>query len=98
MIKPEDQNPDLGPFDFYMLAFGELGSCRQIGMAVGPIPFTAIVEYSRLYDVGDFERFLYLIRRMDAEFLRLQMAKQDSKTSSKPPENVDGKRKFSSKN
>jgi len=42
-------------------------------MALGPIPFTAILEYSRLYDVGEsFDDFLYLIRVMDNTILELE--------------------------
>lgn len=39
-------------------------------MAVGPIPFTAIVQYSRLWDIDDdYHDFSYFIRRMDTAFL-----------------------------
>lgn len=71
--------PVIGPFRFYYDAWGELNSCRQIGMSVGPIPFTAIVEYSRLYEVGDFEEFLFLIRKMDSVFLPLVNKADDGK-------------------
>lgn len=43
-------------------------------MTVGPIPFTAIVEYSRIYELDDFEDFSYIIRRMDSTFLELNAA------------------------
>ena len=41
-------------------------------MSLGPIPFTAIAEYSRLYDVEDFEEFHYLMRAMDVTVLKLE--------------------------
>lgn len=66
---------------FYMEAFIELSSCRVSGLVLGPIPFTAIVEYSKLFYVGDFEDFHYYIRRMDNEFLRLQAEKSKSASS-----------------
>lgn len=74
-MKEEDKEPEIGPFIWYFDCFRELSSCRSIGMAVGPIPFTAVVEYSRIYGVEDFEEFLYLIRRMDDKFLELESKK-----------------------
>lgn len=41
-------------------------------MDLQPIPFTAIVEYSRIYEVGDRQEFLEIIRAMDDTFLSLQ--------------------------
>lgn len=41
---------------------------------MGPIPFTAIVDYFRIYgthDEDDFDEFLYVIRRMDNTFLEM---------------------------
>ena len=65
----------------YIDAFKELSSCRSgAGMGLGPIPFTAIVEYSRLFEIGeDFEDFHYIIRRMDNELLRLESQKSPKK-------------------
>ena len=82
MLKPEDMEPDIGPFDFFIDAFRELSSCRVNSMSLGPIPFTAIVEYSKLFDVGDFSEFLYYIRAMDNVLLGLDNDKQKSKSSS----------------
>jgi hypothetical protein len=45
---------------------------------VGQIPFTAIVEYSKIYEIEDFEEFLYLIRRMDAAFIKAHSAKEEA--------------------
>jgi hypothetical protein len=49
-----------------------------MGMSVGPIPFTAIVEYAKLYEVAEdeFDEFIYIIRAMDSEYL-----KQEKKAS-----------------
>lgn len=57
--------------DFYLTAFGELNSCRNMGMGLSPIPFTSIWEYSRIYDIEDFDEFLYVIRVMDYKILDL---------------------------
>lgn len=71
LLRAEHEEPELGPFRYYYDAYRELSSCRAVGMALGPIPFTAVLEYSRLYDIGDFEEFLFLVRRMDNTFLSL---------------------------
>ena len=34
-------------------------------MGDGAIPFTAVVEYSTIMEVEDFDEFLYVIRRID---------------------------------
>lgn len=81
-IDSKDVMPEVGPFVWYLDAFRELSTCRAIGMAEGPIPFTAIVEYSRIYDVEDFEEFLYLMRVMDREYLRINGDKIKGKSNS----------------
>lgn len=73
-IKPEDAEPYLGPLDFYLEAFGELSTCRPGGMELQAIPFTAIIEYSRIYELEDGEDFAYLMRLMDRNFMRLSRA------------------------
>lgn len=77
--------PEISPFVWYLDAFRELSSCRQIGMAQGPIPFTAIVEYSRIYKVEDLEEFLYFIRLMDDQYLKLQSKKLEVKSGGAKP-------------
>lgn len=74
-IKPEDLEPNIAGFEYYTEAFKELNSTRPIGMGVGPIPFTAILEYFKVYPCDDFEEFNYIIRSMDEAFLRHQSTK-----------------------
>ena len=62
----EDLEPDVEPFSFYIDAFKELSTCRTSGMGIMPIPFTAIVEYAKIYNVSDIDEFVYLIRKMDS--------------------------------
>lgn len=81
LIKGEDLEPEIGPMSFFIDAFREISSCRQFGFGVGPLPFTAIVEYSRLYDVGDLDEFLYFMRRLDDSYLGL--VKQDQERKAK---------------
>jgi hypothetical protein len=90
-LKPEDSEPEISQFRYYIDAFHELSSCRSIGMALGPIPFTAIAEYSKLFDVEDFEEFHYLMRIMDHKFLEMKAAKAKSQ-SSKTPTKSKGKK------
>jgi hypothetical protein len=52
-------------------------------MALGPIPFTSIVEYARVYEIDDFEDFHYVIRRMDDAFLDLESKKSEKKSENK---------------
>jgi hypothetical protein len=62
------------PFEhllFEWLAFGELKTDRQIGMDLGPIPWSSIDRYASRYGVvgDDFDRLCSLIRAMDHTFL-----------------------------
>jgi hypothetical protein len=75
-IKPEDLEPNIAGFEYYLESFKELNSTRLMGMSVGPIPFTAILEYFKVYPCDDFEEFNYIIRRMDDAFLNQQSGKQ----------------------
>ncbi len=50
-------------------------------MAVGPIPFTAIIDYFNIYELSDFDDFSYVIRRMDKVYL--ESNNQESKGGSK---------------
>lgn len=75
MLKDEDLEPDIGPFSYYLEAFSELSSCRLSGMAIGPIPMTAIVEYCRVFEVEDFYEFHWVIRKMDNALLSIEARK-----------------------
>ena len=80
-----DPAPNIEHFHFFIEAFYELSSCRQIGMSFGPIPFTAIAEYARMYEVDDFDEFLYIIRLLDNKYLEKEYAagNKGSKTPNK---------------
>lgn len=51
-----------------------MGTARPVGLGLAPIPFTAIVEYFRIYELSDFDEFSYVIRRMDNAFIELNTA------------------------
>ncbi len=68
--------PRLHPgLELYYTAFKELSTCRAIGMAAGPIPWTAMETYAdKLGLTGDdFERFTVLVRMLDSEYLEYQL-------------------------
>lgn len=50
-------------------AFIVLSPSRSAGMGIGCIPLTELESYIRLYEVDDIDRFIQLIRAMDADFV-----------------------------
>jgi len=56
-------------FEDWLAAFWELGTERQIGMSIGPIPHSAIVAYADRRGWHDEALFLDCIRAMDGVFL-----------------------------
>lgn len=83
MVKESDIKPEVSGFEFYLTSFKELGTCRPVGMGVGPIPFTSIAEYARIFEVEgeDFFELLYYVREMDDEYLKLEKEKSDSENN-----------------
>lgn len=68
--KPEELEPSIEGFEFYIDAFRELSTSRPVGLELQAIPFTAIAEYFRIYSLqDDFEDFAYYIRVMDRTFM-----------------------------
>lgn len=84
-IKPEDQEPDVTGLDFFLESFREISTARPIGLEVGPIPFTAIVDYARLFEVPDFDGFFQLMRRLDRVFLELNREENSKKKAKNTP-------------
>ena len=66
-------------------------------MALGPIPFPAIIDYFNAFGLSDFEEFHYVIRHMDNVYLELNNeVSNQSKGESKS--NGTGKKGNSNKN
>jgi len=68
-LKPE---PLLLPGDqFYLDAFWDLSTCRQMGMGLGPIPWKDILEYAQYkeLDCDLVDMFFLTIRAMDRVYL-----------------------------
>lgn len=55
----------------YYDAFFELNTCRTVGMGLGPIPWTAVIDYARAFEFDDeqTDSLIYFVREMDAAFL-----------------------------
>lgn len=86
-LPDELANPPSIPSEliFYWEAFCDLHSCRNNGMSVGCIPWSAVNEYARRYGISDYEfdDFNYVISKLDSEFIAWcdKKAKQDGKRS-----------------
>lgn len=70
-----------GHLAFEWSAFHALSTDRQLGMAMGPIPWSAIDRYAIRYriDGDDFDRFAQLIQAMDVAFLDYHRAQNADK-------------------
>lgn len=57
--------------EFYWRAFWELSTDRDIGMAEGPIPWTAIHWWAARHDIRgeEFDRLVLLIKAMDVVYI-----------------------------
>jgi hypothetical protein len=64
---------------FYIEAFWSLNSDRQLGMSVGPIPWSVIQEYgtAKGLDCGNIEALHIVVRCMDQVFLRFMREEQE---------------------
>lgn len=58
----------------YLEAFFELITERSVGMEVGYIPRSVIIEYARFYEFDDEQTYclLYIIQYMDREYVNFQ--------------------------
>lgn len=68
-----ESKPELDDhLDFAWQAFVALSSDRQLGMSVGPIPWSSIDRYALRFGIDggdDFEAFAALISAMDGAYL-----------------------------
>ena len=67
---------------FVWSAWWELHTDRPMGMAVGPIPFTAIDRYASRFGVDDadhFEAFREAVRGIDGTYLKWVNERRDSR-------------------
>lgn len=65
--------------EFYMKAFWDLSTERQLGMGVGPIPWSRIFQYGNFYQLDEdlLDPFIQIIREMDNGYLEFQQDKKE---------------------
>ena len=70
--------------DIYWQAFTDLNTSRELGMAEGPIPWTAVDQWAtRHHIVGEeFDRLVLVLRGIDAAYLK-HRSKSSNKTIGK---------------
>lgn len=90
-IKPENQEPIVDGFEFYLDAFRELSTSRPAGLDLQAIPFTAIAEYFRIYELQDFDEFASIIRMMDRTYIELNEATRKAEGDKNANGNTDAK-------
>jgi hypothetical protein len=74
-----NNEPEVYPIDeFYLSAFSELSTCRQIGMGTGPIPWGEIAQFAQFSGLDDenFSTFVQVMRAMDSVYLKWVGKKQ----------------------
>jgi hypothetical protein len=64
--------------DMYLEAFWDLSSCRSAGWGVGPIPWTAILDYAHAYglDPEQTEDLVYYVRVLDKAYIEHSQRQQ----------------------
>jgi len=70
--KAISEAPILTPgLELFDISFMDLSCCRQIGMSLGPIPWTAITDYCKFNKIREEQTcdMHYLIRKMDEAYL-----------------------------
>lgn len=74
-VPDEDLPPDVLPeCEFVFSAFWELSTDRPVGMGIGAIPWSSINSFAvrhGIEQIDDFEQFSFLIRAIDAEYLKV---------------------------
>lgn len=60
-------------YQWVFSAFFDLSTCRQVGMGVGPIPWTAIQQYVTTYFLDDDQAYFLkrVVYGLDKVYLRL---------------------------
>ena len=73
-----ENRPSIVGFEWLWEAFIELSTCRQIGMALGKIPWTAMREYVEAHGYCGEEAYVLraVVRHLDELFLKSQEEKK----------------------
>ena len=89
------EEPCLFPGDeFYLKAFWDLSTGRMIGFAIGPIPWRDIVVYAERAQLADDVAgvFIFVMREMDAAYLKYVADKQEKGTLKARPSRIAGRK------
>lgn len=80
-----DIRPSVTGFQWLWEAFVELTSCRQMGMSVGPIPWTAIQKYAEAHQLTDGETWLLhgVVQHLDEIFITHHIEKTSGNSKTK---------------
>ena len=67
---------------FFLTAFYKLSTERSVGMGVGPIPWSKIVQYGRHYGFEgvSLEVFCDIIERLDSHYVAQAAKERKAKT------------------
>tara|TARA_Y100001973_G_scaffold106361_1_gene183788 strand:- start:7 stop:276 length:270 start_codon:yes stop_codon:yes gene_type:complete len=67
--------------EFFFDSFWVLSTCRPIGMGVGPIPVTAIMEYGRFHNCNDelMQDLIEYVMMLDQIYIKHESSKIKSK-------------------
>ena len=80
-----ENRPSLTGWGWLWDAFWELNTCRSIGMAAGPIPWTAVQRYAEVEELHREEAYLLhqVIRYLDDKLLAHQREQVKAASSAK---------------
>lgn len=79
-----DSKPDITGYEWIWEAFTNLMGDRNVGMATGPIPWSAIDRYAVRYDIVgyDFEMLVHGVQELDAAYMNSLSDGKDRKEKS----------------
>ena len=83
-VSPLDELPVLDVVEsIYYADFRLLGSERNSGMGISPIPITRITEYANQEGVHNIELFKRIISRIDQSYCKMISDDQEKKSKAK---------------
>ncbi len=69
-VEPPEKfaEPEVGrDTEFFLQSCIHLLSCRDVGMDIGPVPWTAVYQYCQAVGYDDWERMFNIVNLVDAE-------------------------------
>jgi hypothetical protein len=69
-------------------AFWKLSTCREVGMAIGPIPWSDAHTFARVHqfdaDQVEYDTFMQIITEMDQTFIEYQKDETERRATESP--------------